>query len=96
MAKAAGLDAAPLEEQIRRQQNGDDDPDRLRARIAQLEQELAASVTETTPIPVVEGPQPPPAVQPTPVSSEQRLAEGLRAINASMTPSFSLGGDDVA
>ena len=39
-AKAAGLDASPLEEQIRSQGDGGE-ADRLRARVAELEAQLA-------------------------------------------------------
>jgi BMFP domain-containing protein YqiC len=46
MAKAAGLDASSLEEQVRRQEAGDDDPDRLRARIAELEAQVTLPPTE--------------------------------------------------
>jgi hypothetical protein len=90
LAQAAGLDPADLQEQIRRREAADDDPEKLREKIAELEQELAGGVgTTTTPTPIEE---PQPALAP--VSSEQQLAEGLRdGINAAMTPWFSLGGD---
>jgi hypothetical protein len=49
-AKAAGLDASPLEEQIRHRETGDEDPGTLRARIAELEAEInkKAPVPEET------------------------------------------------
>ena len=48
LAAAAGLDTSDLKAQIAREQSGDDDPDKLRARIAQLEQELATRVGKET------------------------------------------------
>lgn len=60
LAAAAGLDPSDLKAQIARQQAGDDDPHKLRARIAQLEQELAAGARETTPRPGDEAERPAP------------------------------------
>jgi hypothetical protein len=77
MAKAAGLDASGLEDQLRRREAGEDDPERLRARIAELEAQVEQE-TQAAP----EAPTPPTAAE-----HERRFAEGYRdALNRSRTP----------
>jgi hypothetical protein len=86
MAKAAGLDASPLEEQIKRREAGDDEAEKLRARVAELEAQVEAADARGK------------ASGVEPIAPQQQFAEHFRdAINRARSPWYStseLGGDD--
>lgn len=95
LAAAAGLDPSDLKAQIRRQEAGDDDPDRLHARIAELETQVASRLDKPTPVVADAEAQDAAEVQSvTPRQAHELLAERLHAAQSRWTTLGGTGGPD--
>jgi hypothetical protein len=95
LAAAAGLDTSDLKEQIRRQQAGDDDPDGLHARIAELEAQVSSRSDSAAPFDARTDAQDATAIQPVaPKQPHEILAERLDAAQSKWLTLGGPGGSD--
>ena len=95
LAAAAGLDPTDLRNQIRRQQAGDDDPDKLRARIAELEAQVAHPLDSATPLDPGAEPEDASAVRSaTPQQAHELLAKQLHDAQSEWITLRGPGGSD--